>query len=183
MVDPLTPTAGTAPTAREVLRFAGLTLVVHADAAATGGAFSVIEELPPLSDTPLHVHQHEDEYFHAVEGEHVIRIGDREHRLAPGESVVAPRGTPHAQRRVVPGEGRILLVVAPAGLEGFFRRLADAEARGCLDDEARRAASAAYGITWLPDTDVEIEIGNHHRVEDELTDTPHRGPRPARPLL
>lgn len=157
--------------------------MVHADAAATGGAFSVIEELPPLSDTPLHVHQHEDEYFHAVEGEHVIRIGDREHRLAPGESVVAPRGIPHAQRRVVPGEGRILLVVAPAGLEGFFRRLAEAEARGCLDDEARRAASAAYGITWLPDTDVEIEIGNHHRVEDELTDTPHRGPQPARPLL
>jgi mannose-6-phosphate isomerase-like protein (cupin superfamily) len=149
MTDPLTGTPSVAPTPREVLTFAGLTLVVHADAAATGGAFSVIEELPPLSDTPLHVHQHEDEYFHAVEGEHVIRIGDREHRLAPGESVFAPRGTPHAQRRVRRSEGRILVVIAPAGLEGFFRRLADAEARGGLGDEARAAASAEYGITWL----------------------------------
>jgi quercetin dioxygenase-like cupin family protein len=149
MDDPLTPLYGVAPAAREVLTFAGLTLVVHVDGATTGGAFSVIEELPPLSDTPLHVHEDEGEYFHAVEGEHVIRIGDREHRLAPGESVFAPRRIPHAQRRVTPGEGRVLVVISPAGLEGFFRRLAAAEARGELDGEAREAASRDYGITWL----------------------------------
>ncbi|MEJ2888628.1 cupin domain-containing protein [Actinomycetospora aeridis] len=149
MADPLTSLHGAAPAFREVLTFAGLTLVVHVDGSTTGGAFSVIEELPPLSDTPLHVHENEDEYFHAVEGEHVIRIGDREHRLAAGESAFAPRGTPHAQRRVTPGEGRVLVVISPAGLEGFFRRLAAAEARGSLDGEAREAASREYGITWL----------------------------------
>ncbi|MDD7937947.1 cupin domain-containing protein [Actinomycetospora lutea] len=126
-----------------------MTLVVHVDGATTGGAFSVLEELPPLSDTPLHVHENEDEYFHAVEGEHVIRIGDREHRLAPGESVFAPRGTPHAQRRVTPGEGRVLVVISPPGLEGFFRHLAAAEAHGSLDSEARESASREYRITWL----------------------------------
>jgi mannose-6-phosphate isomerase-like protein (cupin superfamily) len=133
----------------EELRFGELTIAVHADAATTGGAFSVMEELPPLSDTPLHVHANEDEYFHAVEGEHVIQIGEEEHRLAPGEGVFAPRGVPHSQRRVRPGEGRIMLVVAPGGLEGFFRRLAEAEKAGTLGPEAYAAASAEYGLTWL----------------------------------
>jgi len=124
-------------------------MAVHADAAATGGAFSVLEEQPPIVDTPLHVHANEDEYFHAVEGEHVITVGDAEHRLAPGEGVFAPRGVPHAQRRVREGEGRILLVASPGGLEGFFRRLSAAEEAENLDAAAYAAASEEFGITWL----------------------------------
>jgi len=135
--------------AEEVLRFGGVTMAVHADAAATGGAFSVLEEQPPIVDTPLHVHANEDEYFHAVEGEHVITVGDAEHRLAPGEGVFAPRGVPHAQRRVREGEGRILLVASPGGLEGFFRRLSAAEEAENLDAAAYAAASEEFGITWL----------------------------------
>lgn len=135
--------------ADELLRFGELTIAVRASAETTGGAFSVLEELPPLADTPLHVHANEDEYFHAVEGEHVIQLGEAEHRLGPGDGVFAPRGVPHAQRRVKPGEGRILLVVAPGGLEGFFRRLADAQTAGNLDAAAYAAASEEYGITWL----------------------------------
>lgn len=135
--------------AGEILRFGEITIVVHADGEATGGAFSVMEEIPPLSDTPLHVHANEDEFFYAVEGEHVIQVGEREHRLAPGEGVFAPRGIPHAQRRVLAGEGRILLVFAPGGFEGFFRRLADAHAGGNLDAAAYAAASEEFGISWL----------------------------------
>ena len=105
--------------------------------------------MPPMADTPAHVHANEDEYFHSIEGEHVITVDDREHRLGPGEGVFAPRGVPHAQRRVQQGVGRILLVLAPGGLEGFFRSLAAADADGRLDDAAYAAASAKYGITWL----------------------------------
>ena len=126
----------------EILRFGELTLAVRASSETTGGAFSVIEELPPLLDTPLHIHAHEDEYFHIVEGE-------EEHRLGPGEGIVAPGGVPHAQRRVLPGVGRMLIVFAPGGFEGFFRHLADAESAGTLGPEAYAEASSEYGITWL----------------------------------
>ena len=136
-------------TADERLGFGGITIVVHAGAGDTGGAFSVMEEVPPLSDTPLHMHANEDEFFYAVEGEHVITVGDTEHRLTPGQGVFAPRGVPHAQRRVEEGVGRMLLVVAPAGFEGFFRRLAVAEESGNLDAAAYAAASEEFGITWL----------------------------------
>ena len=61
----------------------------------------------------------------------------------------APRGIPHAQRRVEPGQGRMLVLTSPAGFEGFFRQLAAAQQQGMLGPDAYAAASARYGITWL----------------------------------
>jgi mannose-6-phosphate isomerase-like protein (cupin superfamily) len=136
-------------TGGEHLSFGELTIVIHADAERTGGVLAVTEEIPPLADTPLHVHSNEDELFLALEGEHVIQVGDQEHRIGPGESAFGPRGVPHAQRRVVPGEGRMLIVITPGGFEGFFRDLADAEQRGELGPDAYAAASQKFGITWL----------------------------------
>ncbi len=133
----------------EILGFGGLTVAIRASAEVTGGAFSVIEELPPLLDTPAHIHANEDEYFHIVEGEHMIMVGEEEHRLKPGEGILAPRGIPHAQRRIDPGVGRLLLVLAPGGFEGFFRHLAAADKKGNLDEAAYAAASSEFGITWL----------------------------------
>jgi mannose-6-phosphate isomerase-like protein (cupin superfamily) len=133
----------------ERLEFAGATIIVRASAETTGGSFTVIEEAPPLLDTPLHVHAREDEIFFILEGEHVITCGDQEFRLGPGEMAFAPRGVPHAQRRVVPGEGRLLIMTSPAGFEGFFRELAASERNGTLGPEAYAAASERYGITWI----------------------------------
>jgi hypothetical protein len=56
---------------------------------------------------------------------------------------------PHAQRRVVPGEGRLLVVCTPAGFEEFFRDLAAAESDDRLGPDAYAAASAKAGPTWL----------------------------------
>ena len=132
----------------ESLRFGDVEVVVRASGAATGGALSVFEEHDPV-DTPMHVHAHEDELFYVLEGEHVFTVGGVEHRAGPGEVVFAPRGIPHAQRRVVPRTGRTLVVTAPGGLDGFFRMLAEADREGALGPEARAAASSRYGITWL----------------------------------
>jgi hypothetical protein len=84
-----------------------------------------------------------------LEGEHVFQVGEQEFRTGPGGLVFAPRGVPHSQRRVVPRTGRVLIVTAPAGLEGFFRQLADADAAGRLGPDAYAAASERYGITWV----------------------------------
>jgi mannose-6-phosphate isomerase-like protein (cupin superfamily) len=102
-----------------------------------------------MVDTPRHVHTNEDELFFVLEGEHVIEVGDEEHRVGPGGTVFAPRGIPHAQRRGVPGEGRLLILTVPGGFEGFFRELAAADAAGMLGPNAYAAASQKYGIAWL----------------------------------
>ena len=132
----------------ERLRFSDAEFVVRASADGTGGAFTIIEESAPL-DTPLHVHKNEDELWYVLEGEHIIRVGDDEFHAGPGDIVFGPRGVPHAQRRVIPRTGRFLELFSPAGFEGFFRQLAEAERTGSSMPEAYARVSEKYGITWL----------------------------------
>jgi mannose-6-phosphate isomerase-like protein (cupin superfamily) len=133
----------------ERLEFGNTTILVRASGAATSGAFSLFEEVPPLVDTPTHVHEREDELFYVLAGDHVFRVGDDEYRVGPGGLAFGPRGVPHSQRRVVPGEGRLLILTVPGGFDGFFRELAAAQAAGTLGPEAYARTSTAYGITWL----------------------------------
>jgi mannose-6-phosphate isomerase-like protein (cupin superfamily) len=130
------------------LRFSDAEFVIRASADTTGGAFTIIEEVDPL-DTPLHVHKNEDELWYVLEGEHIIQVGDDEFHVGPGETVFGPRGVPHAQRRVAPRAGRFLEFFYPAGFEGFFRELADAERTGSSMPEEYVRVSEKYGITWL----------------------------------
>jgi mannose-6-phosphate isomerase-like protein (cupin superfamily) len=132
----------------ERLRFGEVEVVVKASADTTGGAFTLFEENEPV-DTPLHVHENEDELFYVIEGEHAFRVGDQELQAGPGGLVFAPRGVPHAQRRVVPRTGRILVLTSPAVFERFFRELAEADRAGTIGPDTYAHASEKYGITWL----------------------------------
>lgn len=134
----------------ERLAFGGSVVLLRTTAASSGGALTIWEELPPLLDTPLHVHANEDELFHIIDGEHEFRCGDGEFRVGPGAFIYLPRGVPHAHRRIVTGSGRFLVITTPGGFEGFFRILADADRAGELGPDAYARASAQYGITWLP---------------------------------
>ena len=132
----------------ERLTFGEVEILIKVSGDTTGGAYTVFEEDQPV-DTPLHVHEREDELFYVLEGEHVFQVGEEEHRAGPGDLVFAPRGIPHSQRRVKPREGRTLVLTSPGGLEDFFRVLAQADAAGTLGPEAYATASERYGITWL----------------------------------
>jgi len=131
----------------ERLAFSGAEFLVKASARTTGGAFTVIEERDPL-DTPRHSHEHEDELFIVLEGEHVFEVGDEELHAGPGDVVFAPRRVPHAHRRVVPRTGCFLTLTSPPGFESFFRDLAAAEQSAEPQAEAYARVAAKYGVTW-----------------------------------
>jgi mannose-6-phosphate isomerase-like protein (cupin superfamily) len=133
----------------ERLAFGEGAVLIRASAESTNGAFGLFEEIPPLLDTPPHVHANEDELIHVVEGEHVFTCGEREFPVGPGGMVYLPRGVPHSQTRVEAGVGRLIVLVTPAGFEGFFRDLAAADREGTLGPDAYAAASEKHGITWL----------------------------------
>lgn len=132
----------------ERLAFSGAEFVVKASGNTTGGAFSVIEETSPL-DTPRHVHEHEDELFVILEGEHEFTIGAATFRAGPGAVVFAPRQVPHEHRRIVPRTGRFLTFMSPVGFEGFFRDLSEAERSGKPMDDAYAAVSEKYRVSWV----------------------------------
>jgi mannose-6-phosphate isomerase-like protein (cupin superfamily) len=133
----------------ERLVLGDVTVVIRVSAEDSGGAMTVIEEVPPMVDTPLHVHSREDELFYIVEGEHIVQRGDRKFRLGPGDAIFCPRGVPHSQRRVEPGVGRELVVFTPGGFEQFFRELAAADRNHTLGPDAYAAAAESAGISWL----------------------------------
>jgi quercetin dioxygenase-like cupin family protein len=89
----------------------------------TGGALFVVEQTNHgRGGPPRHVHFAQEEWFYAVEGEFVAEVGGRVHRLAPGDSLLAPRNIPHVWAFVGGGVGRLLIAFTPAGqMEAFFR--------------------------------------------------------------
>jgi quercetin dioxygenase-like cupin family protein len=71
---------------------------------------------------PLHYHLNQEEYFYVLEGEVTFQVGEIRKTLVAGESVVGPRGVPHAFSGSDSKPGRMLIAFAPAGkMEPFLR--------------------------------------------------------------
>ena len=120
----------------------------------TGGGLFVLEQLHKTIGGPhRHLHHEQDELFYVVAGEYVFEIGSERFRLKSGDSVLGPRGIPHAYLFVGDTPGRLLIAYTPAGkMEAFFRRSAPPLAADATPQEvtARTAAAYAdYGMQYL----------------------------------
>jgi quercetin dioxygenase-like cupin family protein len=93
--------------------------VGHSD--GTDGV-SVVESSAPHGDSPpLHVHHGEDEVFHVLVGELRLRLGESEVCVGAGETVLAPKGTPHTYRVESPDGARWLVVTTNGDFERLVR--------------------------------------------------------------
>lgn len=90
----------------------------------TGGAFALVDQLvDPGVETPYHVHHNEEELFYVLDGEidcYYGDDGDEQIRAGPGETVFLPRDIPHGFRVVSDAPCRMLVLVAPAGVEELW---------------------------------------------------------------
>jgi quercetin dioxygenase-like cupin family protein len=87
--------------------------------AGTDGV-SVLESRAPRGDSaPLHVHD-EDEIFHLLEGEMLLRVGGADRTVKAGETLLAPAGIPHTYR-VLSEEAAWLVVTARGEFEQVVR--------------------------------------------------------------
>jgi quercetin dioxygenase-like cupin family protein len=98
------------------------TIDVKLSSEDTGGALLIIEHTSRVHGGPArHLHHGQEEWFHALEGEFVVEVGDQRFHLSPGDSVLAPREVPHVWAHVAGHSGRLLIAFVPAGkMEGFF---------------------------------------------------------------
>lgn len=102
--------------------FGSLPIDVKVSGSDTGGRLLLIEQIDDAKGgPPRHVHPNQEEWFFVVEGEYEIVVGEDRYDLGAGDSVLAPRGTPHVWAHVGEGRGRMLIGFQPAGrMESFF---------------------------------------------------------------
>ena len=89
-------------------------------------------ERPGLPIAPLHRHHSDDEAWFVLEGRLGFKLGDEDREIATGESLVAPRGTPHSYWNPLSEPSRYLLVMTPR-----IHHLIEALHAGDRDDFAR----------------------------------------------
>lgn len=87
----------------------------------TDGKYALWEALvPPGGGPPPHVHSREEEGFYVLEGEITFRIGEQRFTARAGTFANMPVGTPHSFTNESDQPARMLISVAPAGLEKMF---------------------------------------------------------------
>ena len=87
----------------------------------TGGRFALAEVVGlPGSGPPPHIHHSVDEVYWLLEGELEVLDGERTFTAKAGSVFHIPKGTLHAWRNATTEPARTLLLILPAGFEGFF---------------------------------------------------------------
>ena len=78
------------------------------------------QQVTKAAGSPVHRHFEMDEAFYVLEGSGTVTLNDTPHALEKGATVFIPRNTWHGFAN--PEHELLLLwIVAPAGLDGFFR--------------------------------------------------------------
>jgi quercetin dioxygenase-like cupin family protein len=87
----------------------------------TNGRYALWETIvPPGGGPPPHVHSREEEGFYVLEGEVTFTVNGERVVATAGTFANMPVGTPHSFRNESDRPARMLISVAPAGLEEMF---------------------------------------------------------------
>lgn len=99
---------------RDVYRFL-------ATAEDTNGKYAQWEAIvPPGGGPPPHVHSREEEGFYILEGEITFQVGTQQMVAGPGTFANMPVGVPHSFKNESRQPAKMLITIAPAGLEQMF---------------------------------------------------------------
>jgi quercetin dioxygenase-like cupin family protein len=87
----------------------------------TDGKYALFEAIvPPGGGPPPHVHSREEEGFYILEGEITFTIDGKPLVATAGMFANMPVGTPHSFKNESSRPAKMLISVAPAGLEKMF---------------------------------------------------------------
>jgi quercetin dioxygenase-like cupin family protein len=87
----------------------------------TDGKYALWEAIvPPGGGPPPHVHSREEEGFYVLEGEITLTINGERAVATTGMFANMPVGTPHSFKNESNQPAKMLISVAPAGLEKMF---------------------------------------------------------------
>ena len=107
---------------------AGRTIAVVGDVyrflatgAETDGKYAQFEAIvPPGGGPPPHVHSREEEGFYILDGEITFQVGETSFVATAGMFANMPIGTLHSFRNDSKKPAKMVITIAPAGLEQMF---------------------------------------------------------------
>ncbi|WP_433059441.1 cupin domain-containing protein [Dactylosporangium sp. CS-033363] len=105
----------------------GLGITMKANGKTTRDAYSLFEYAVPAhtDGPPPHLHTREDESFICLAGRLDCFLGGEKFTIGMGDYLYLPRDVVHTFRNSTDEEARVISVVSPAGLEGYYQALAE----------------------------------------------------------
>jgi quercetin dioxygenase-like cupin family protein len=125
----------------------------------TDGKYAMWEALvPPGGGPPPHVHSREEESFVILEGEIALYLGDE--RLVAGTGIFAnmPIGSQHGFKNETQKPARMLITVAPAGLEKMFFEIGQPVEPGATSAPAPTKEMIDKMVAIAPTYGIEIKV-------------------------
>jgi quercetin dioxygenase-like cupin family protein len=148
-----------APGEGRTVQLYGVRFGYKVETADAGGRLALLEvEIPARTLVKPHTHSREDEFSLVLAGTVGTRVGDSVVEAGPGAYLVKPRGTPHAMWNAGDTTVKVLEILSPGGLEGYFEELAPILGRHGGDAPQQYYELAErYGISIQDDWIEELE--------------------------
>ena len=128
----------------------------------TNGKYALWEAIvPPGGGPPPHVHSREEEGFYILEGEITFTIDGKPLVATAGMFANMPVGTPHSFKNESSRPAKMLISVAPAGLEKMFFEVGLPVPQGATTASPPTKEEIEKLLAVAPRYGVEIRLPEH----------------------
>ncbi len=128
----------------------------------TNGKYALWEAtVPPGGGPPPHIHSREEEGFFILEGEITFTVNGERIVARAGTFANMPIGTPHSFKNESDRLARMLISVAPAGLERMFFEVGVPLAEGATTASPPTKDEIEKMLAVAPKYGIEIQLPGH----------------------
>jgi len=128
----------------------------------TNGKYALWESIvPPGGGPPPHLHSREEEGFYILEGEITFHVGDERIVATAGMFANMPVGKPHFFKNESDKSAKMLISVAPAGLEKMFFEVGVPLAEGATTAKPPTKEEIEKLLAVAPNYGIEIRLPGH----------------------
>ncbi len=127
----------------------------------TDGRYAMFEAVvSPGGGPPPHMHSREEESFYVLEGEITFQVGDQQIVAKAGTFANMPVGSLHSFKNCLDKPARMIISVAPAGLEKMFMEVGQPVEFGQQAPPPSKAEIEKL-LAVAPNYGIEIKLPQH----------------------
>jgi len=132
---------------KSISLFEGDTFYSKVSTKDTDGDMYIFESTRIKEGGPiLHTHYEQDEWWYVLQGEFLIKVGDKTYNAKTGDVVFGPRMVPHTMAKIGQGEAKLIIGFQPAGkMEEYFKKISEGIATN-MSAEERDNLRKAHGF-------------------------------------